>query len=62
VAGISDKLKFVGHFKRPFALLSNSPTVSIQPNAHQKSQRSKDKKRGGLFDFQRLLNTPSLYR
>jgi hypothetical protein len=28
VAKTSDKLKFVGHFHRPFALLSNSPTVS----------------------------------
>src|SRR5262245_43379374 len=27
-AKTSDKLKFVGHFQRPFALLSNSPAVS----------------------------------
>jgi hypothetical protein len=27
VAKTSDKLKFVGHFQRPFALLSNSPAV-----------------------------------
>src|SRR5262245_38444430 len=28
VSETSDKLKFGGHFHRPFALLSNSPTVS----------------------------------
>jgi len=28
VSETSDKLKFVGHFQRPFALLSNTPTVS----------------------------------
>src|SRR5262245_29591725 len=32
VAETSDKLKFVGHFLRPFALLPNSPTVSIWRN------------------------------
>jgi hypothetical protein len=34
VAETSDKLKFVGHFQRPFALLSNSPTVSDLPKPH----------------------------
>ena len=29
-----DKLKFVGHFQRPFALLPNSPTVSQLPKAY----------------------------
>ena len=30
----SDKLKFVGHLQRPFALLPNSPTVSRFPKAY----------------------------
>ncbi len=29
MAETSDKLKFVGHFPRPFALLPNSPAVSL---------------------------------
>jgi hypothetical protein len=36
VAKTSDKLKFVGHFHRPFALLSNSPTVSEPPRTHSR--------------------------
>ncbi len=34
MAETSDKLKFVGHFLRPFALLPNSPTVSRHTKGH----------------------------
>jgi hypothetical protein len=41
MAETSDKLKFVGHFLRPFALLPNSPTVSGSPKAYELTERSK---------------------
>ncbi len=34
MAETSDKLKFVGHFPRPFALLPNSPAVSVLAALH----------------------------
>jgi hypothetical protein len=42
VAETSDKLKFVGHFRRPFALLPSLPAVSVIAALHFKKQSGDD--------------------